>query len=130
MIADSFSAYTRSARPTVRRSPAVRPDVGFPCLRAFPGQGLARLRHGHAVINEFLVRLSQTILADKAFVAPTNSARRTRRIFPTAPRCSPRTGGLRQERAVWVDAGAEMSMTTRSSARRISSSGMSRNGSA
>ncbi len=95
MIGGQFSAYTLIRK--AEGSPvdlAVPQDGGFAMPSGIAEGGRARPAGdlADAVIDFFLSPDAQTILADKAFVAPTNKGTPKPTGFPIRPRCSRRTG--------------------------------------
>jgi putative spermidine/putrescine transport system substrate-binding protein len=106
MIAGQFSAYT-----LIRKADGSPVDLAVPADGGFAmPSGIAKVKGGpagdmaDAVINEFLGPAAQTILADKAFVAPTNKATPIPAGFPdSAALFAPDWAFFAKERAGWVD---------------------------
>jgi putative spermidine/putrescine transport system substrate-binding protein len=99
MIGGQFSAYT-----------LIRKAEGSPVDLAIPQDGIAKVKGAPAgdladsAIDFFLGPESQTILADKAFVAPTNKATPRPSGFPDpAALFAPDWAFVAKNRAGWVD---------------------------
>lgn len=106
MIGGQFSAYTLS-----RKADGSPVDLALPADGAFAmPSGIAKVSGGpagalaDAVIDTFLGAEAQSILAAKAFVAPTNASAPTPHGFPeSAALFAPDWAFVAKERAGWVD---------------------------
>src|SRR5882762_6852589 len=106
MIAGQFSAYT-----LIRKADGSPVDLAVPVDGGFAmPSGIAKVKGAPAgdmadtVINEFLSPAAQTILADKAFVAPTNKATPKPANFPDSAKLfAPDWAHIAKNRASWVD---------------------------
>ncbi len=106
MIGGQFSAYTLS-----RKADGSPVDLALPADGAFAmPSGLAKVTNGpagglaDAVLDGFLSPEAQTILAAKAFVAPTNTATPKPTGFPdSATLFAPDWAFVAKERAGWVE---------------------------
>jgi putative spermidine/putrescine transport system substrate-binding protein len=106
MIGGQFSAYT-----LIRKAEGSPVDLAVPADGGFAmPSGIAKVKGApagdvaDAVIDFFLSPESQTILADKAFVAPTNTATPKPSGFPdSASLFAPDWAFVAKNRAGWVD---------------------------
>jgi putative spermidine/putrescine transport system substrate-binding protein len=106
MIGGQFSAYT-----LIRKAAGSPVDLAVPSDGGFAmPSGIAKVKGGpasdvgDAIIDAFLSPEVQTILADKAFVAPTNTATPKPAGFPdSASLFAPDWAFVAKERAGWVD---------------------------
>jgi putative spermidine/putrescine transport system substrate-binding protein len=106
MIGGQFSAYT-----LIRRADGSPVDLAVPADGGFAmPSGIAKVAGGpvgdaaDAVIDAFLGPEVQTILATKAFVAPTNAATSKPAGFPdSATLFAPDWAFVAKERAGWID---------------------------
>lgn len=106
MIAGQFSAYT-----LIRKAEGSPVDLAVPADGGFAmPSGIAKVKGApagdlaDAVIDFFLGPESQTILADKAFVAPTNKTTPKPAGFPdSASLFAPDWAFVAKNRAAWVD---------------------------
>lgn len=106
MIGGQFSAYT-----LIRKAEGSPVDLAVPADGGFAmPSGIAKVKgapagdRADAVIDFFLGPESQTILADKAFVAPTNKATPKPAGFPdSASLFAPDWAFVAKNRATWVD---------------------------
>src|SRR3954469_22878856 len=106
MIAGQFSAYT-----LIRKADGSPVDLAVPADGGFAmPSGIAKVKGGPAgdlsdmVIDFFLSPEAQTILADKAFVAPTNKETPKPAGFPDAGALfAPDWAFVAKNRAAWVD---------------------------
>jgi putative spermidine/putrescine transport system substrate-binding protein len=105
MIGGQFSAYT-----LIRKADGSPVDLAVPADGGFAmPSGIAKVTNGpsglaDAVINEFLGTEAQGILADKAFVAPTNPATKTPAGFPDgAALFAPDWEFFAKNRPAWVE---------------------------
>ena len=106
MIGGQFSAYTLS-----RKADGSPVDLALPADGAFAmPSGIAKVSGGpasalaDAVIDTFLGTEAQSILASKAFVAPTNASAPRPTGFPnSAELFAPDWAFVAKERAGWVD---------------------------
>jgi putative spermidine/putrescine transport system substrate-binding protein len=106
MIAGQFSAYT-----LIRKAEGSPVDLSVPADGGFAmPSGVAKVARApagdlaDAVIDFFLSPQAQTILAEKAFVAPTNTGTPKPAGFPdSATLFAPDWGFVAKNRAAWVD---------------------------
>jgi putative spermidine/putrescine transport system substrate-binding protein len=106
MIGGQFSAYT-----LIRKADGSPVDLAVPADGAFVmPSGIAKVKGApagdlsDAVIDFFLSPVAQTILAEKAFVAPTNTTTPKPAGFPDSAKLfAPDWAHIAKNRASWVD---------------------------
>jgi putative spermidine/putrescine transport system substrate-binding protein len=106
MIGGQFSAYT-----LIRKADGSPVDLAVPADGAFVmPSGIAKVKGApagdlsDAVIDFFLSPAAQTILAEKAFVAPTNTTTPKPAGFPDSAKLfAPDWAHIAKNRASWVD---------------------------